>query len=378
MAPTDLIQQKLKPTFSSPSYERALTNRDFFELPIEELGQILEEGFDMPSYRARQLYDWVYKKGSRDFSEMLNISKNLRPKLAEYFEFRKIPIQKRELSKDGSRKYLFEMDKGDAVESVIVKQPRRITLCISSQVGCAMGCAFCRTGTMGFVRNISASEIVRQVLGVIEDSKNFGDEFQNIVFMGMGEPLHNVKNVKKALKILTSHYGLSIPPRKITVSTAGLVPAIKELSSDGYLASLAVSLNATTNKVRSQIMPINKKYPIEDLLEALKNYPIKGRKKITIEYVLLAGVNDKDEDLKMLPKLLHGIPCKVNLIPYNENAGLDFKSPSAKHVDKWYRALCSKGIDVTIRWSKGQDINAACGQLATSIKRDSGFGRSNK
>ncbi|NMC63244.1 MAG: 23S rRNA (adenine(2503)-C(2))-methyltransferase RlmN [SAR324 cluster bacterium] len=349
-----------------------MTTKDFFELPIEELGQILEEEFETPSYRARQLYDWVYKKQSRDFSEMLNIGKDLRPKLAEYFEFRQIPILKRELSQDGSRKYLFEMDKGDAVESVIVKQTRRTTLCISSQVGCAMKCAFCRTGMMGFIRNLNASEMVRQVLGVIEDSKSFGDEFQNIVFMGMGEPLHNIKNVKKALKILTSHYGLSIPPRKITVSTAGLVPAIKDLSSDGYLASLAVSLNATTNEVRSSIMPINKKYPIEELLEALKNYPLSGRRKITIEYVLIAGVNDKEEDLKMLPKLLHGIPCKVNLIPYNENAGLAFKSPSKNEVDRWYRTLCSKGIDVTIRWSKGQDINAACGQLATAINRDSG------
>ena len=342
---------------------------DFFDLSIEDLGALLVERFDTPAYRAQQLFDWVYRKGVRDFNAMSNVSKELRPELAAAFMFPDITYRTRQVGSDGTRKYLFEVDGGNCVEAVMIKQPKRMTLCVSSQVGCGMGCAFCRTGTMGFVRNLRPSEIVRQVLGAIEDAKQFGDEFRNIVFMGMGEPLHNVKHVKTALKILTSHYGLSIPARKITVSTVGLVPAIKELASDGYLASLAVSLNATTDEVRSQIMPINKRFPIEMLLQAMREYPIKGRKKITIEYVLLAGVNDSAEDLKRLPKLLRGIPCKINLIPYNENAGLGFKAPLAEQIDRWYRTLVSKGVDATIRWSKGQDISAACGQLATAEGR---------
>lgn len=342
---------------------------DFFNLTPEDLGRILEEKFDTPAYRAQQLFDWVYRKEMRDFSRMTNVGKELRNRLEGYFRFPEAKLKKREISSDGTRKYLFEVDEKHCIETVMVKQPKRTTLCVSSQVGCAMGCSFCRTGTMGFVRNLTASEIIRQVLGVIEDAKNFGDSFKNLVFMGMGEPLANVKNVKAALKILTSHHGLAIPPRKITVSTVGLVPGIEELASDGYLASLAVSLNATTDEVRSKIIPVNSKYPLKALLEALRKYPIKGRKKITVEYVLLSGVNDTPADLRRLPGLLRGIPCKINLIPYNEYAGSGYESPSAEVVDKWYRDLCNKGVDATIRWSKGQDISAACGQLATAITR---------
>ncbi len=339
---------------------------DFFDLTPGNLGRILEEKFETPPYRAQQLFDWVYRKEMRDFSRMTNVGKELRNRLEGYFRFPEAKMKKREISRDGTRKYLFEVDEKHCIETVMVKQPKRTTLCVSSQVGCAMGCSFCRTGTMGFMRNLSTSEIVRQVLGVIEDAKNFGDSFKNVVFMGMGEPLANVKNVKAALKVLTSHHGLAIPPRKITVSTVGLVPGIEELASDGCLASLAVSLNATTDKVRSKIIPVNKKYPLKELLEALRKYPIKGRKKITVEYVLLSGVNDTPADLKRLPGLLRGIPCKINLIPYNEHSDLGYRSPSPEVIDRWYRDLCNRGVDATIRWSKGQDISAACGQLATA------------
>lgn len=339
---------------------------DFFNLSPRELESFLEEHLAEPKFRATQLIQWVYGRGVRDFSLMSDLGKGLREKLATTFSFPKALINDRQISSDGTRKYLFGLSQGDAVESVMIKQPTRMTLCVSSQVGCGMGCEFCRTATMGFRRNLSTSEIIQQVLAVNEDAEAFGDEFQNMVFMGMGEPLHNVGNVIRALEILTHPHGLALAPRKITVSTVGLVPGIKKFGEDGAKANLAVSLNATTDEVRSKIMPINKRYPIPELLGTIREFPLKGRKKITFEYVMLSDVNDTDADLKRLPKLLRGIPSKINLIPYNENAGLGFRTPPAERIHKWQRALSTQNLDATIRWSKGQDISAACGQLAVA------------
>lgn len=302
---------------------------------------------------------------------MSNISKPLRKELAQVFKFPKAQMLQRAVSSDGTRKYLLEVSPGMTVETVMIKQPRRMTLCVSSQVGCAMGCKFCRTGTMGLDRNLSAADIIRQVLFVIEDAKNFNDEFSNIVFMGMGEPLHNLKAVKAACSILTDDYGLKIPGRKITVSTVGLVSAIKRFIDKETKVNLAVSLNATSDEVRSKIMPINDSFSLQELLDTLRALPLKPRKRITIEYVMLSGVNDTDADLRRLPKLLRGLPAKVNLIPYNENAGLGFKSPSRDKVMRWQNGLMQAGLDTTIRWSKGADISAACGQLALSALRSS-------
>jgi 23S rRNA (adenine2503-C2)-methyltransferase len=348
--------------------------KDFFSLSQKDLENYLAElsaqtGYKYPKFRASQLIEWVYQKGVTDPNQWSNIAKVEREQFLKLFYFPKAIIKDRQISVDGTRKYLFEVENGDAVEAVMIKQPKRMTLCVSSQVGCGMNCQFCRTATMGFRRNLSTSEIMRQVLGVIEDAKQFNDSFSNIVFMGMGEPLHNVDNVIRALNILTDHKGLAIPSRKITVSTVGLVPAIKKFGDSMAPANLAVSLNATTDEVRSSIMPINKRFNIETLLGTLRQFPLKGRKRITIEYVMLHGVNDSTADLKRLPKLLRGIPSKVNLIPYNENAGLGFKSPPRDHVDRWQKELNTLDIDVTIRWSKGQDISAACGQLATASGR---------
>lgn len=344
---------------------------DFFDLDVAALGAVLKDRFGIPPFRAVQLFEWVYQKRIEDIQSMTNISLDLRRQLQGTFSFPKPAIQDRQISSDGTRKYLFEVEKGDLVEAVMIKQPKRMTLCVSSQVGCGMDCRFCRTATMGFKRNLRTSEILQQVIGVIDDAKQFGDMFTNIVFMGMGEPLHNIKNVTAALKILTHHKGLAIPPRKITVSTVGLVPAIKKfgeacVESETGLANLAVSLNATTNETRSQIMPINNRFPIEELVETLRQFPLKARRRITIEYVMLHGINDTKDDLKRLPKLLKGIPAKINLIPYNENAGLGFKTPPEKHIAHWQAELTRIGLDSTIRWSKGQDIKAACGQLATA------------
>ena len=339
---------------------------DFFDYTREELTAVLKDKFNSSAFRATQLFEWVYQKHIFDFAQMTNLGKEFRETLAQAFMFPAARIVDRQISKDGTRKYLFEVDNGDLVESVMIKQPTRMTLCVSSQVGCGMNCQFCRTATMGFRRNLRTSEIIQQVLGVLIDAKEFDDSFSNIVFMGMGEPLHNFKGVVSALKILTDQKGLEMTPRKITVSTVGLVSAIKKFGEIGGLANLAVSLNATTDEVRSKIMPINKKFPLEVLLNSLRSFPLTSRKRITIEYVMLHGVNDTEADLKRLPKLLRGIPAKINLIPYNENAGLGFKSPPESYVAHWQDVLTRGGSDVTIRWSKGQDIKAACGQLATT------------
>lgn len=343
--------------------------RDFFDYSYSELADLLEIEFAATRFRATQLFEWVYRKGVTELDQMTNISRDLRQRLASSLHFPKARIHERHISVDGTRKYLFEVEGGDLVESVMIKQPNRMTLCVSSQVGCAMGCRFCRTGTMGLKRSLSTSEIIRQVNGVLEDAKSFGDSFSNIVFMGMGEPLHNFDGVTRAVKLLTDPHGFGMSPRKVTVSTVGLVPAIRKLAQSDVAVSLAVSLNATTDEVRSQVMPINDRFPISELLAAIKEFPVGPRKKVTIEYVMLGGINDTTADMQRLAKMMRGLPVKINLIPYNDNAGLGFDSPSKEWVHAWQRYLNTQGHQAFIRWSKGADIAAACGQLATSSKR---------
>ncbi len=345
--------------------------RDFYNYSYSELTELLETEFGATKFRATQLFEWVYRKGVTDFEQMTNISRELRVRLAASFVFPKASIHERRISTDGTRKYLFQVENGDLVESVMIKQANRMTLCVSSQVGCAMGCRFCRTGTMGLKRSLSTSEILRQVNGVIEDAKNFGDSFQNIVFMGMGEPLHNFDGVTRAVRNLTDRRGYGMSPRKVTVSTVGLVPAIRKLAASDVSVSLAVSLNATTDEIRSQVMPVNHRFPISELLDAVKDFPVGPRKKVTMEYVMLGELNDTEDDMRRLAKLMRGLPVKVNLIPYNDNAGLGFKTPSRDWVFTWQRYLNSQGLQAFIRWSKGADIAAACGQLATESKQAS-------
>lgn len=343
--------------------------KDFFNYSYSELADTLEHELGANRFRATQLFEWVYRKGVTNLDQMTNISRELRVKLAEHFEFPKAEIHERHISSDGTRKYLFRVEGGDLVESVMIKQPNRMTLCVSSQVGCAMGCKFCRTATMGLKRSLSTSEILRQVNGVIEDAKNFGDSFSNIVFMGMGEPLHNFDGVTRAVQNLTDGRGYGMSPRKVTVSTVGLVPAIRKLAASGISVSLAVSLNATTDETRSQIMPINDRFEMSELLAAIKDFPVGPRKKVTIEYVMLSGFNDSHEDMQRLAKMMRGMPVKINLIPYNENAGLGWRSPKKEWVHTCQRYLNTQGLQAFIRWSKGADIAAACGQLATESRR---------
>lgn len=358
---------------------------DILNFDREELAAELGSALQLEPFRARQIVRWIYRERARDFSMMSNIAKVVREALAERYRIYRPEIESVQLSKDGTRKYLMRLEDGALVETVLIRQPKRYTLCVSSQVGCAIGCKFCRTGLMGLKRNLTTAEIMGQVLRVQDhieelraelgesaDPVAVPEQFGNIVFMGMGEPLHNFDNVVRAARLLNDELGSNFSKRKVTISTSGLVPKIKELGQREIPVALAISLNATTNETRDQLIPINKRFPLEVLLATLREFPLGGKMRVTFEYVMLSGVNDTKEDLERLPRLVRNIPSKINLIPYNSNAGLGFDSPSEEWVVHWQRTLLDKGLNATVRWSKGQDISAACGQLATeSVRRKS-------
>lgn len=311
-----------------------------------------------PAFRARQVFRWLYKHGVTDFAEMTDLGKGLRQLLADTARVSDWSPETRQVSQDGTVKYLFRLADGETVETVrIPMESGRTTLCISCQAGCAMGCRFCMTGTFGLARNLTPGEIVNQVCAATREGA-----VDNIVLMGMGEPLHNLDNVVAALQILYAGDGFDYGPRKVTLSTCGLVPEIGELGQR-VRVGLAVSLNATTDKVRDDLMPVNRRYPLEQLLQACRDYPLQPRERITFEYILLSGVNDSLEDARRLVKLLHGIRAKVNLIPFNEHPGSSFKCPEEKHVRAFQTVLLNSDMVAIRRASKGQDISAACGQL---------------
>jgi 23S rRNA (adenine2503-C2)-methyltransferase len=334
----------------------------------EELKRILSE-LGLKPYRAKQVYAWLHGAGAGSFDEMTNLSKPDRTLLADRFSLPTLVIMKEEVSTDGTRKFLFGLEDGHAVESVLIPDEDRNTLCISSQVGCAQACRFGVTGGSGFRRNLKGHEISDQVLTVeklLSSGKQLPEgvrSITNIVLMGMGEPLANREEVMRALDIITSQSGLAYSPRRITVSTSGLVPEIEQLGRSGSKVNLAVSLNATTDEVRSMIMPVNKRYPIKLLIEACKRYPLEPRRRITFEYVLLGGLNDFPEDALRLTKLLRGIKCKVNLIPYNPSPGSEFKRPDERSVRRFQQILLDHHYTAPVRESRGGDISAACGQL---------------
>ena len=314
-------------------------------------------------YRAKQLFKWLYQKGAVSFEEMSNLSKEFRRDLAEHAFISDMLPEVVEVSRDGTRKYLFRLSDGAAIESVLIPEEDRNTLCISSQVGCAMACEFCLTGTFRLLRNLTTAEIVNQICAVKKDV-----EVKNLVFMGMGEPLANLDNVIRALKIITCDDGLQFSTRRVTLSTAGLVPEMEQLGR-AVSVNLAVSLNATTDEVRNRLMPINRRYPLKELLQACRHFPLPGKRMITIEYVLIRGVNDSQDDVKRLVKLISGIPCKVNLIPFNEHEGCAFKSPTQAAIDMFHKYLLDKHFTVITRSSRGTDISAACGQLKAKMEK---------
>ncbi len=342
---------------------------DLAEMELADLEQFLA-GFGGERFHARQVFQWAYRRGVSDFSLMSDLSKALRATLAGQLSFSTPRVVGRERSSDGTEKLLLELADHRRVESVFIPDTPAMTFCISSQVGCAMGCAFCLTGKMGLVRNLTAGEIVGQVRVLAQTLSLLGTRF-NIVLMGMGEPLHNYDETMKALRILRDANGLALSPRRVTLSTVGVVPALDRLATESMMPNLAISLHATTEEQRSRLVPLNRKYRIEDVLAACRRFPIKRRDRITFEYVLLDGVNDAPEDARRLVRLLNGIRAKVNLIPLNEAAGIPFGRPSDDRVDAFARILADHHLTVSVRQSRGRDIRAACGQLIVESEKRS-------
>lgn len=319
------------------------------------------ESLGEKKYRAKQIRSWVFQRGVADFEEMTDLSKQLRARLAESARVTKTRETARSTSSDGTMKFLFELEDGHHIESVWIPEEKRATLCVSTQVGCKLGCAFCLTGAGGFIRNLRAAEIVDQLIQARKLAP--GEKVTNVVLMGMGEPLDNYENVLRALEVMTEEKEGLIGKRKVTLSTAGVVPGILKLAENMPKIKLAVSVNAATDEVRNRIMPINKKYPLKDLTAALAKWPLPPGRHITFEYVMLEGVNDSGDDARALSDLIGKLPVTVNLIPYNQCPGLPFRRPSDERVKTFWKTLKGMGRDVTIRESRGQDILAACGQL---------------
>ena len=337
---------------------RSLSRSDL-ELWARDLG--------LPAFRGRQLFSWLWKPGFQDFSQMTDFPKALREKAAQRCLLINLKLIAKQRSIDGTSKLAWRLPDGLVVESVVIPERGHKTLCISSQVGCAMGCRFCHTARMGFHRHLIPSEIVGQVLAAIEHTGE-REQLRNIVFMGMGEPLANYENVLKSIYILTDDLGLNFSLRRITVSTCGMVPEILRIGQDTDVG-LAISLNAPDDRTRGKIMPVNRRYPLSQLIEACRNYRLSRRRRITFEYLLLAGVNDSVEQAILLAKLLRGIPLKINLIPYNESSDIPFKRPVHEQVGAFQQVLKEANYTAIIRKSKGRDISAACGQLYAELKQ---------
>jgi 23S rRNA (adenine2503-C2)-methyltransferase len=313
-------------------------------------------------FHGRQVFRWLWRKGTSDFERMTNLGRELRGGLAGHFSDTGPVVESKQTSSDGTTKFLIRLADGRHIESVYIPDTPAQTFCVSTQVGCAMACAFCLTGKMGLTRHLTAGEIAGQVRALAHETGLAGSPF-NVVLMGMGEPLHNYDATMKALRILADEEGLALPPRRVTLSTVGVVPAIERLADEPLMPNLAISLHATTDEQRSQIVPLNKKYSLAELMAACKALPIGKRRRITFEYVLLEGVNDTPADARRLVKLLDGIKAKVNLLPLNEAAGIAFTRPSDDRVNAFARILADRGVIVSVRRSRGRDIRAACGQL---------------
>ncbi len=323
-------------------------------------------------FRATQVMKWIHQLGVTDFQQMNNLSKELRNKLTEISCIQNLQVTKDLISKDGTRKWLLQLPDGNHIEAVFIPENDRGTLCVSSQVGCALDCSFCSTGRQGFNRNLSTAEIISQVwlaAHLLEEEKKPGRKITNVVMMGMGEPLLNFDNVVRAVRIMMDDFAYGLSKRRVTVSTAGVVPAMDRLG-DTLDMRLAVSLHATNDELRNELVPVNKKYPLKELMAACRRFIDKqnSRSRITFEYVLLDGVNDKPEHARELIKLLKGIPTLMNLIPFNPFEGSGYNTSSKKAVSRFSEILHNAGMTTVVRKTRGEDIDAACGQLAGKIE----------
>jgi len=318
-------------------------------------------------YRIHQIFNWVYHYGCRDFSKMTNLSKTMRSQLTDLFYFFLPKVQNKTYSEDGSIKYLLRLEDGALVESVWMPSESRKTLCISTQVGCRLNCSFCLTASLGLKRNLTSGEILGQCLAINADLEK-SDAITNVVFMGMGEPLDNLGPVVEALRLMTAPEAMRLSTRRVTVSTSGLVDKINSFQKENIHINLAISLNATDDETRNRLMPINKKYPIKALIKCLRNYPLKPQRRHTIEYVLLKDINDSDEDARRLSNWLKGIPCKINLIPFNSFESTEYLPPTESRVLKFQEYLINQNFSAFIRQNRATDILGACGQLAAQSK----------
>ena len=350
---------------------------DLKSLILSELQEQLRN-LGEPSYRAGQITDWLYKKRVDTIDEMTNLPQPLRKRLSETFSLGKIDAIRVLGARDTTMKFLFRLADGNLIESVLIPaspasrdygsgRSDRRTICVSTQVGCAYGCKFCASGLEGFSRNLSANEIVDQLIAV---ERATGETIDNIVFMGMGEPLANLENVLQAIRIINAEWGLGIGARHITISTSGLATQIRKLAEERLQIRLAVSLHGATDEVRNRIMPINRRYNIETLLSACDYYKARKKQRLSFEYILIADVNDSDDQARLLSRHAHRLSAKVNLIPYNSVSGLPWTRPSEKRQEKFLSILRAEGIPVTLRREKGHDIDAACGQLRLQTERE--------
>ncbi|CAN5607661.1 23S rRNA (adenine(2503)-C(2))-methyltransferase RlmN [soil metagenome] len=342
---------------------QAKHHHDIAEMELPDLEQALE-ALGHPRFHGRQIFRWFHKRGVSDIGQMSDLSLELRARLADEFLASTPTVVRRERSVDGTTKFLLRLADGKQIESVYIPDTPAQTFCLSTQVGCAMRCAFCLTGKMGIDRNLTAGEIVGQVRVLARELGLLDIRF-NIVLMGMGEPLHNYDETMKALRILAQEQGMNVSPRRVTLSTVGVLPALERLATEPLMPNLAISLHSTTKEQRDLLVPINRKYGIEELLEACRRFPLKRRERITFEYVMLRDVNDQPDDARRLVRLLSGIKAKVNLLPLNEAAGIPFERPSDAAVNRFARILAERGQTVSVRKSRGRDIRAACGQLMT-------------
>jgi 23S rRNA (adenine2503-C2)-methyltransferase len=345
------------------------TRPDLAELDRLGLEAALEQR-GQERFRARQIFGWMYRHGVTDIQAMTNLPRVLRDSLDADFTLTTPEIAGRERSSDGTEKFLLRLGDGRQIESVFIPDTPAMTFCVSTQVGCAMACAFCLTGKMGLVRNLTAGEIAGQVR-VLAGALDMRRTAFNIVLMGMGEPLHNYDETMKALRILADEDGLAVPPRRVTLSTVGLLPALERLAHEPLMPNLAISLHAPTDLQRGELVPINRKYGIAEIIDACKRFPLRRRSRITFEYVLLAGVNDSAEDATRLARLLAGVKSKVNLIPLNAAVGIPFERPADAAVDMFAKILAERGVTVSVRKSRGRDIRAACGQLIVEGQKKS-------
>ena len=345
-----------------------ITKKNIRELKLEELIAFLENQ-NIPSFRAKQIHEWLWKKRAVNFNEMTSLPLSLRDLLEQNFSLNAVKIHKAERSNDGTIKYSLKLHDSKLVEGVLIPSKKRLTACISSQVGCSLSCTFCATGTLKLERNLNYAEIYDQIFILNEEALlNFGKPLSNIVYMGMGEPLLNYENLLKSIELVSSKNGLSMSPKRITVSTAGIAKMIKKLADDEVRFNLAISLHSSDDVKREEIMPINKSINLEELKESIKYFFEKTGIRITYEYILFKDINDSLDDAHELVKFCKSTPCKVNLIEYNSVDNIPFEKASNNKTEKFINFLNEKNVIVNLRRSKGKDINAACGQLVNKLK----------